>query len=123
MTSLVNVNGRIVPPQKATVNIFDHGFLFGDSIYETLRTHRGDKLFCWPEHMERLHSSAQRIRLDLPWNDDELLTQVRKTLAKAGDNKDNYVRIVITRGVGKIGLDPKLAPKPNRVIKLYLFSN
>ena len=116
MTSLVNINGRIVPPQKATVNIFDHGFLFGDSIYETLRTHHRDKLFCWPEHMKRLHTSATKIRLQVPWSDDELLMQVRKTLAKAHDNQDNYVRIVITRGVGKIGLDPALAPHPQLFI-------
>ena len=100
MTNLCNVNGVITPEADAHVSVLDRGFLFGDSIYEVIRTRNGIP-FAWPEHLERLHLSAAGIKLDLsPEISDALLTgRIVETLQAAG-NKESYVRIIITRGTG-----------------------
>lgn len=99
MANLCNVDGRILPEAEARIPVLDRGFLFGDSIYEVVRT-RGNVPFGWPEHWQRLQISAAALRLRLDLDERQLATRVAATLA-AADHGDSYVRIVATRGVGK----------------------
>ncbi len=110
MSTVVNLNGRIVSPENATVSVFDRGFLYGDSVYEVVRTY-GGRPFAMGRHLERMRSSAARIGMELPWSDEHIAGEVERTLA-AGGNGESYVRIVATRGAGEIGLDTALATNP-----------
>ena len=110
----VYVNDQFVQEEQARVSVFDHGFLYGDGVYETLRVYQG-KLFLWERHLERLHQSCELIGLDLHIHDQawmqifgELLT--RNKLQNAG------LRVTMTRGEGKIGIDPKLCVRPTLVV-------
>ncbi len=117
MAATVNVNGRISAQQDALIPVFDHGFLYGEGIYETLRTYdRG--LFLFDRHLRRLRNSARLIDLVIPFaNDDELLAHIRATTDAANLNgSDAYVRVMITRGVGELTYDLKATPKPSWVI-------
>lgn len=107
MGRIVNMDGRLVPPEQAFVSVFDRGFLYGDSVYEVLRTYRGEP-FELDRHLDRLENSASLIGLSLPWPRARLAEEVRRALAAAG-NAESYVRLVVTRGAGEIGLDPSLA--------------
>jgi len=98
MANLCNVDGRITPEAEARVPVLDRGFLFGDSIYEVVRT-VGAEPFGWPEHWERLVASAAAIRLRLDLDEATVARRIAATLAAAGPG-DRYVRIVVTRGAG-----------------------
>lgn len=102
MTQLCNMNGAIVPEADAKISVLDRGFLFGDSIYEVVRTRNGI-LFAWPEHLERLHDSAAGIQLDFGGeiSDSELTCRIVETL-RAANNRESYVRIIISRGPGSV---------------------
>jgi len=110
MGTLVNLNGRLVPPEEAVVSVFDRGFLYGDSVYEVVRTY-GGRPFAMDRHLARLNGSAERIGMELPWSGERILAEVERTLAAAG-NEESYIRIVATRGSGPIGLDTSLAVDP-----------
>ena len=111
---LVNVNGQICHPEQARISVFDRGFLFGDSVYEVTRTY-GRKVFLWQEHWARMCHSAKLIGMKLPVSDSCLREETRKLLQAFG--MDNvYIRWVVSRGEGEIGLDPSLATKGNFVI-------
>ena len=110
MATVVNLNGRLVAPEDATVSVFDRGFLYGDSVYEVVRTY-GGRPFAMGRHLARLHGSAARIGMVLPWSDERIVAEVQRTLEAAG-NDESYVRIVATRGAGEIGLDTALAENP-----------
>ena len=114
MATLVNLNGTLVPPTEAKVSVFDRGFLYGDSVYEVVRTY-GGRPFAMDRHLDRLHASAARIGMELPWDDARIAAEVERTLAAAG-NEESYVRIVATRGAGPIGLDPALAEDPQLLV-------
>jgi branched-chain amino acid aminotransferase len=116
MAATVNVNGRISPGDEAVIPVFDHGFLYGEGIYETLRTYSG-RLFLFDRHMRRLRNSAQLIDLPLPFTDDEIAAQIQETIASAklGDT-EAYVRLLVTRGVGELTYDLKATPTPSWVI-------
>jgi len=117
-TELANVNGIIAPIERATISVTDHGFLYGESVYETIRTYRR-RAFLVTRHLERLERSAASIMLTLPWTRDHLAGEVNRTLAAAGDGPGEYaIRIVTTRGDGPFGYDPALCPTPNLVILL-----
>lgn len=111
---LVHLNGRLVPKEQALVSVFDHGFLYGDGIYETLRAY-GGAFFLLDRHLERLRHSADAIALRLPLSEDGIREALRQTLA-ANKLSDAYVRLHVSRGPGEIGLDPGLCPKPTMVI-------
>lgn len=114
MLELCNVGGRIVPLQEATIPVMDRGFLFGDSVYEVVRTHDGVP-FAWPEHLARLRASAAGLRIDIGLDDREILRRMRATLdaARTNDDKQAYVRIVVTRGSGSMpSIDLAHAPGP-----------
>jgi len=110
MATLVSLNGRIVPPEQATVSVFDHGFLFGDSVYEVVRTRRGVPVTL-REHLARMRASAQRIYMDLPWTDGEIAARATEAVRAAG-NRESYLRIVATRGAGEISLLPDTCRDP-----------
>ena len=111
----VYVNGIIKPAGEAVVPVYDHGFLYGEGVYETLRTYNRVP-FLYDRHMGRLRASAGRILLDVPFSDGELGTWIDSTVTAAGEMKEAYIRILFTRGVGELNYDPKSTPKPTTVI-------
>ncbi|MFL6520084.1 MAG: aminotransferase class IV [Chthoniobacterales bacterium] len=117
MAATVNVNGRISAQEDAVIPVFDHGFLYGEGIYETLRTYDG-RLFLFDRHLHRLRNSARLIDLAIPFaNDDELAAHIRDTIDAANLNRtEAYVRVMITRGVGELTYDLKATPTPSWVI-------
>ena len=116
MAATVNVNGRISPEQDAVIPVFDHGFLYGEGVYETLRTYNG-RLFLFDRHMRRLRNSARLIDLAVPFTNDELATSIQDTMAAAKlGGSESYIRVLVTRGVGELTYDLKATPKPSWVI-------
>jgi branched-chain amino acid aminotransferase len=116
----VYVNGIIKPAGEAVVPVYDHGFLYGEGVYETLRTYNRVP-FLYDRHMGRLRASAGRIRLDVPFGDAELARWIDATVvaadaSAAGEMKEAYIRILFTRGVGELNYDPKSTPTPTTVI-------
>ena len=110
----VYLNDRFVPQEEAVVSVFDHGFLYGDGVYETLRAYRG-RVFKLAEHLARLERSASRIHLHLPASPERLTDLVREALRR-NQLSDSYLRITVSRGTGEIGLDPALCKAPTLVI-------
>lgn len=115
---LANVNGRIAPADQAFVPVNDHGFLYGDSVYETVRTYAG-RPFLLASHLDRLRRSAKAIRLRLPWDDAHITTETIRILEQArlqNSSAEFAARIITTRGAGPMGYDLELCPHPNLVI-------
>lgn len=115
-----NVDGELVPEERAVIPVLDRGFLFGDSVYEVIRTRLGQP-FTWREHLDRLRVSAAGIGLDLGLDDREIMARVVATIGRArrGGEADGevYVRIVVTRGTGSApNIDLAYAPGPARVV-------
>ncbi len=104
MDPKVYINGKLYPKDEARVSVFDHGFLYGDGVFEGIRCYNGN-VFKLVEHIDRLYDSAKSISLEINLTKDELKDAVIDTL-NANNLKDSYVRLVVTRGVGKLGLDP-----------------
>jgi branched-chain amino acid aminotransferase len=96
------------------VSVFDRGFLYGDSVFETFRTY-GGRPFALDEHLERLFDSASRVLIEIPLGIDALRHEVLRALEQSS-NHESYLRMMITRGTGALGLDPKLARNPLRVL-------
>lgn len=114
MSTKISIDGVILNPEEAKVPVLDRGFLYGDSVYEVLRT-CGGRPFALTEHLNRLRKSAQGIFLQIPWS-DELLAQELDALLAAAGNEESYIRLIVTRGEGaEIGLDPSLASTPRRI--------
>jgi branched-chain amino acid aminotransferase len=111
----VYVNGTIAPAAEATVPVYDHGFLYGEGVYEVVRTYNG-VLFGYDEHMRRLRQSARLINLDVPFDDATMRTWIEQTRAAAGEMREAYVRILLTRGIGETSYDIKATPIPSVVI-------
>jgi branched-chain amino acid aminotransferase len=111
----VYVNGTIKPAPEAVVPVYDHGFLYGEGVYETLRTYNRVP-FLYDRHMARLRASAERIHLGVPFSDAELAAWIDDTVAAAGELEHAYIRILFTRGVGELNYDPKSTPTPTTVI-------
>jgi branched-chain amino acid aminotransferase len=109
MAATVYVNGRISNERDAVVSVFDHGFLYGEGVYETLRTYN-HRLFLFDRHARRLRRSAGMIALDLPFSDDDLLQAITETMESAALGDEAYVRVLVTRGVGELTYDPKATP-------------
>ena len=112
MTTRINLNGVI--HQDAYISVFDHGFLFGDSVYEVISTYHGNLCF-ENEHLRRLRNSAKAISLEIPLADEQLIQEIDKTVKAAG-NPESYIRIVVTRGIGAIDIDPESCTQPNVLI-------
>jgi branched-chain amino acid aminotransferase len=107
----VYVNGKYVERTKASVSVFDHGLLYGDGIFEGMREYNG-VVFQMKEHMKRLYNSAKYIRLSVPLGVKEMEDAIIQTLRR-NNLKDAYIRVVVTRGTGDLGVDPKLCDEPN----------
>jgi branched-chain amino acid aminotransferase len=114
MTRLVSIDGTILPPGEAKVSVYDRGFLYGDSVFETIRTYGGEP-FALAEHMARLARSAARVGIDMPVAAADLGMEVRVAV-RAARNQESYARAMLTRGSGPVGLDPALAGAPLRVV-------
>lgn len=106
--------GRPVDPAEATVSVFDRGFLYGDSVYETLRTAGGHPVEM-TRHLDRLRRSGLGIGLEIPFDDGQLRAAVAQTHAASG-NPDSYVRVIVTRGTGPLMLDPRVSSTPLLVV-------
>src|SRR5262245_54156459 len=118
MAATVNVNGRIADAEHAFVSVFDHGFLYGEGIYETLRTYNGQP-FLFDRHMRRLRRSAAMLALPVPLGDAQSDARFRETLDAAGlgtPEREAYIRILVTRGVGELSYDPAACPAPSIVV-------
>ncbi|HKY70801.1 MAG TPA: aminotransferase class IV [Nitrospira sp.] len=112
----IYLNDRFVKEEEALVSVFDHGFLYGDGVYETIRSY-GDKIFMRDQHLSRLQRSADAIGLTVPKVDWPTL--FHESMARNGvgnERTDAYIRITISRGKGDIGLDPALCPTPTVVV-------
>lgn len=119
LQAAVFVNGTITRAQDAVVPVFDHGFLYGEGVYETLRTYRGEP-FLFRPHMDRLRRSAGLMALDVPYTDDQMAAHIRDTTRGYSDYfgavADTYIRILLTRGVGGLTYNPDACPSPTLVI-------
>lgn len=118
----VYVNGKIMPAAEAVVPVYDHGFLYGEGVYEVVRTYNG-VVFLYDYHMRRLRQSAHYISLDVPFDDGTLLTWIEQTRAAAGEMKEAYIRILLTRGIGETSYDPSATPAPSLVIMVKPIDN
>jgi branched-chain amino acid aminotransferase len=115
MAATVSVNGRITGENDAVISVFDHGFLYGEGIYETMRTYGGQP-FLYERHMRRLRQSAALISLPIPFDDQGLATQIEATMRMATLPGEAYIRVLVTRGVGELSYDPNATPTPSVVI-------
>jgi branched-chain amino acid aminotransferase len=115
MTATVYVNGRVTGDRDAVVSVFDHGFVYGEGVYETLRTYNR-RMFLYDRHARRLRRSAQMIALEVPFTDEELATRIADTMRAANLDGEAYIRVLLTRGVGDLTYDPSATPNPTLVI-------
>lgn len=107
----IYLDGKFVDQADAKVSVFDHGLLYGDGVFEGIRLYQGN-VFRLEEHLERLEMSAKAILLDLPWSRKEISDATCETCRQNGLT-DGYIRLVVTRGVGDLGLSPWLCPRPS----------
>ncbi len=122
MTLKIYIDGRFHNREDAKVSVFDHGLLYGDGVFEGIRTYDG-LIFKCKEHIDRLYQSAHALMLEIPMSKEEMVEAVKKTL-KENEMKDAYIRLIVTRGMGDLGLDPRKCSKPTIIIitdkiKLY----
>ena len=110
----IYLNGKLVPESKAKISVFDHGLLYGDGVFEGIRAYNG-RVFMLDEHIDRLYRSAQAIAMKIPLTKAQMARAVVKTCA-ANQIKNGYVRLVVTRGVGELGLNPYLCKEPQIII-------
>jgi branched-chain amino acid aminotransferase len=119
MASTVNVNGRLSDQEHAVISVFDHGFLYGEGVYETLRTYNGQP-FLFDRHMRRLRKSAGMLSLAVPMTNAEIDARFRETMRAAGlgdgPDREAYIRILVTRGIGELTYDPAATPNPSIVV-------
>ena len=114
MPRIVSMNGRLVPEAEATVSVFDHGLLYGDGVFEGMRAY-GGRVFRMEEHLDRLWQSARAIALEIPGTKEGMAKAVDDTVAANG-LPDGYIRLVVTRGSGTLGLDPNRTRDPQVII-------
>ena len=116
------LDGKLVDESEAKISVFDHGLLYGDGVFEGIRIYNG-RIFRLEEHIQRLFDSAKAIVLKMPWTQEEICKYTCETAAANG-LKDGYIRLVVTRGAGELGLNPFQCPTPSlfiiaATIKLY----
>ena len=112
--SKVWINGKLFDKAEAKISVFDHGLLYGDGVFEGIRIY-GGKVFRLREHIERLYESARHILLEIPLNREQMTQAVLDTV-KANDKQDGYIRLVVTRGAGTLGLDPERCSDPQVIV-------
>jgi branched-chain amino acid aminotransferase len=118
MAAIVNVNGKITDEQHAVISVFDHGFLYGEGVYETLRTYRR-RPFLLDRHLRRLRTSAGMVALGVPLSDEDFAKRIDDTIAEASlvgpSGTEWYIRVLLTRGIGELTYDPAATPTPSVV--------
>ncbi|MBF7083435.1 branched-chain-amino-acid transaminase [Desulfallas sp. Bu1-1] len=110
MSLIIYLNGQYVPEEQAVVSVFDHGLLYGDGVFEGIRAYH-NRVFKLQEHLVRLYESARTLALEIPLSIEEMQEVVLETLRR-NNLRDAYIRLVVTRGKGDLGLDPRKCPKP-----------
>jgi branched-chain amino acid aminotransferase len=110
----VYINGKLFDKSEAKISVYDHGLLYGDGVFEGIRVYSG-KVFRLREHIDRLYDSARSIHLEIPMNRDQMIEAVLTTV-KANKKHDGYIRLVVTRGAGTLGLDPRKTTDPQVII-------
>jgi branched-chain amino acid aminotransferase len=108
------VDGRFVPKEEASVSVYDHGFLYGDGVFEGIRAYHG-RIFKLREHVDRLFESAHTLQITIPMTREAMTEAIVETVRRSG-LKDAYIRPVISRGRGDLGIDPRKCPRPSVVI-------
>ncbi|HUF48205.1 MAG TPA: aminotransferase class IV [Vicinamibacterales bacterium] len=121
MRAVVWVNGQISDAASAAIPVFDHGFLYGEGVYETLRTYDQRPAF-FERHMQRLRRSAGMMALAVPYDDAGFLARVHETTTALDAPGERYIRILLTRGVGDLTYDPAACPTPSLVIIVKPFA-
>ena len=111
---LIYIDGEFLPKAEAKVSVFDHGLLYGDGVFEGIRSYNG-RVFKLDEHLERLYDSAKSIMLEIPISIETMKETVLETLRR-NHLRAAYIRLIVTRGVGDLGLDPDKCPKPSIII-------
>ena len=111
---LIYIDGEFLPQAEAKVSVFDHGLLYGDGVFEGIRSYNG-RVFKLDEHLERLYDSAKSIMLEIPISIETMEETVLETLRR-NHLTEAYIRLIVTRGVGDLGLDPDKCPKPSIII-------
>src|SRR5262249_48871725 len=108
------INGELHDKSEAKISVFDHGLLYGDGVFEGIRVYSG-KGFRLREHIERLYESSRHILLEIPLNREQMAQAVLDTV-KANAKPDGYIRLVVTRGAGSLGLDPHRCSNPQIIV-------
>jgi branched-chain amino acid aminotransferase len=110
----ININGKMYSKADARISVYDHGLLYGDGVFEGIRVY-SSKVFRLHEHIERLYESAKHIFLEVPWSREKMMEEVQRTVA-VNQKVDGYIRLIITRGAGSLGLDPGKCSDPQIII-------
>src|SRR6187401_2407663 len=114
MSRQIYISGKFFPQEEAKISVFDHGLLYGDGVFEGLRAY-GGKVFRLNEHLVRLYESAKAIWLEIPMPIEKMAAAVNETL-KVNSLSDAYIRLVVTRGAGSLGLDPNKTSDPQVIV-------
>ena len=114
MTPKIYINGKLYDKADAKISVYDHGLLYGDGVFEGIRVYEG-KVFRLAEHVERLYDSARSIRLEIPMTREQMAHAVNDTVT-ANSKRNGYIRLLVTRGAGYLGLDPRKATNPQIII-------
>ncbi len=108
------IDGKLVPSEQATVSVFDHGLLYGDGVFEGIRVY-ARRIFRLEQHLDRIYDSAKAIALEIPLERAAMTAALRDTV-KANRKENGYIRLIVTRGVGDLGVDPTKCPKPTVIV-------
>jgi branched-chain amino acid aminotransferase len=114
MAPKIWINGKLFDKADAKISVYDHGLLYGDGVFEGIRVYSG-KVFRIKEHVERLYDSARSIALEIPLSRAQMAEAIESTV-RANDKKEGYIRLVVTRGAGSLGLDPRKTSDPQIII-------
>jgi branched-chain amino acid aminotransferase len=120
MSPPIYINGKYFSKEDAKISVYDHGLLYGDGVFEGMRTY-SNKVFRLVEHIDRLYESARAILLTIPMTKQEMIDAVKKTVELSGLS-DSYIRLVVTRGSGSLGLDPNRTSDPQVIIIVDLIA-
>ena len=108
------IDDKLYAKPDAKISVYDHGLLYGDGVFEGIRAYAG-KIFAWDAHVRRLFDSAKAIRLEIPYTAEQILAAIYATM-KVNSFEDCYIRLIVTRGVGTLGLDPNRCERPSVII-------
>jgi len=111
---IIYIDGKYLPREEARISVFDHGFLYGDGVFEGIRAYNG-KVFRLREHLDRMFDSARTIDLTVPVSKEEMGEIILETLRR-NNLKNGYIRPIVSRGVGDLGLDPRKCPKASVIV-------